>query len=539
MKIALVPLNPTVGNLSHNIDKILSFTDQSIQKGCDLVIFPELSLIGYPPKDYLYYKILLDQQSRCLTKLKRKSKKITIIVGGIAKNPGKGLHLRNTAFILQNGQQYVYSKELLPNYDVFDEYRYFEPGSEPLKLKINGKKFGITVCEDIWSEETKLISRYHGNPLNQLAKLNLDYLVNISASPFELDKVDRRKTLLSSVAQGLNANVIYVNQSGANDDLVFDGGAFVYNPQGKLLYQTPEFDEDLFVFDSEINTSPIEYTEKDPNELLEKALVIGTRDYVHKTGFKQVVIGLSGGIDSALVTYLATKALGPENVLAVTLPSRYSSKGSVVDSDKLAKTLGITIKEFEIDPIHKSFEELFGQLFDNQVQDITNQNIQARIRGNILMAISNNSGRLLLNTTNKSEMAMGYGTLYGDMCGALAVIIDLTKTQVYDLANYINREQEIIPKEIIEKHPSAELKPDQKDVDTLPPYSILDPMIEDIITNHEIKITDDNKQYPTKEILRKILLSEYKRYQAPPGLKVTGKAFGTGRRIPIAAKLEV
>jgi len=539
MKIALVPFNPTVGHIAQNTEKMLKFTDQAIEEKCHVIIFPELSLIGYPPKDYLYYKILYQQQSKCLVKIKRKSKKIAIIVGGFAKNLGQGHPLKNEAFILQNGQQYSYSKQLLPNYDVFDEYRYFEPGKKPLVLKINGKKFGITICEDIWFRESKLITRYHENPISQYARSNLDYLINIAASPFELDKVDRRKHLLSEVAQSLHCTVIYVNQSGANDDLVFDGGGFVYNANGKIIFKAPEFQQELFIFDSNTDKAPVTLKKPDKYEFLEKALITGVRDYVRKTGFHQVVLGLSGGIDSALVAYLATRALGPENVLGITMPSRYSSKGSVTDSKILAKNLGIRMEKIDINQIHQAFDAAFKNIFDDKINDITSQNIQARIRGNFLMAISNNSGRLLLNTTNKSEMALGYGTLYGDMCGALAVISDLTKTLVYALSKYINRDEEIIPLNIINKPPSAELKPEQKDSDTLPPYEILDPMIEDFIEHHEIKLSPETAKFPTSQVIRKILQNEYKRNQAPIGLKVSGKAFGAGRRIPVAAKLDL
>lgn len=539
MKIALVPLNPTVGRVDQNFEKILTFIGKAIKQNCALIIFPELALIGYPPRDYLYYPSLLTHQNRCFARLKTRSKKITIVLGGISRNPGKGLKLRNTAFIFKNGQQHVYAKQLLPNYDVFDEFRYFEPGERPLRIKIGGKKFGITVCEDIWARDPALATRYHKDPVPEYAKYKLDYLINISASPFELDKRDRRRKLLSDVARRLDCHVIYVNQCGGNDDLIFDGGAIVTNRKGEIILQEAEFEERLVIFDADQHKVPLKLSKPDPNELLKKALVMGIRDYVRKSGFSQAVIGLSGGIDSSLVACLATQALGPDNVLGVTLPSRYSSRGSVRDSRELAKNLGITIQEISIEPIHKAFEGLFFKMFQGKVKDLTRQNIQARIRGNILMAISNNTGRLLLNTSNKSEMAMGYGTLYGDMCGALAVIIDLTKTQTYALARFINSERNVIPQSVFDKPPSAELKRRQKDMDTLPPYEILDPMVEDFITHHEIKKTSQNKRYPIEEVVQKILQSEYKRYQVPPGLKVTGKAFGSGRRIPIAASLQI
>lgn len=539
MKIALVPLNPLVGDLKHNALKILEFTNQAVHQSCDLVIFPELAVLGYPPRDYLYYKILLDQHSRWLAKIKQKSKKIAIIVGGVSKNFGKGRALTNEAFVFINGQTHRYAKQLLPNYDVFDEERYFEPGTKPLVVKIGGKKFGISICEDIWFEEEFLKKIYHEDPLQLYQKSRIDFLVNISASPFELDKIQRRNKLLKNAARKLECHVIYVNQAGANDELVFDGSALVYHKNGKLVFDTPFFKEDLFVFDSGQKEKPHDLKTEEPMEFLKKALVMGIHDYVLKTGHKQVILGLSGGIDSAVVCCLASEALGPESVLAVSLPSRFSSKTSVSDSRELTRRLGVPHRVIGIEEIHAAFEKLFEKIFKKDVLDITRENIQARIRACILMAISNNSHRLLLNTTNKSEMAVGYGTLYGDMCGALAVISDLTKTQVYNLAEHLNKGQEIIPQNIITKPPSAELKPQQKDEDTLPPYPVLDSMIEDFIARQNADIRASHPKYPPKEIISKILMSEYKRDQAPIGLKVTGKAFGTGRRIPIAGRLNV
>jgi NAD+ synthase (glutamine-hydrolysing) len=537
MKIALAPLNPIVGDIDGNGTKILNYIDQAASANCHLVVFPELAIIGYPPKDYLFNPILLKKQSSILRKLKRKSKKITVVVGGVSKNSGPGQHFHNSVFVLQNGQQHVYHKQLLPTYDVFDETRYYEPGNEFLKLKIAGKKVGFTICEDIWFEESKLKDKYHRNPLERYTKQNLDLMINISASPFELDKMQRRKNLLSQITEYINCKLIYLNQCGANDELIFDGGAYVFDQDGKLLFQNEHFTEELAIYDDSSSPQKLVAVPQ-PMESLRQALLTGIRDYILKSGFKKVILGLSGGVDSAIVAVLAAQSLGAENVLGVLMPSRYSSESSITDSLDLAKNLGIQTHTVKIENIHSDFEEVFDQVLGTgNTKDLTAQNIQARIRGSILMAISNNENRLLLNTTNKSEMAMGYGTLYGDMCGALAVISDLTKTMVYALCDHINLNEEIIPKNILTKAPSAELKPDQKDSDTLPDYAILDEIIEAFIENHDFAPTVKDKTIDTNKIIQQIIRNEYKRYQAPLGLKVTGKSFSTGRRMPIVAKV--
>lgn len=531
MKIALVPLNPTVGDVLHNAAKVVFYIKRAIDNYCSLIIFPELALTGYPPKDYLYFDCLHSLQSRALTRIKGFSKKIPIVIGGVKKNKAIGRPFFNTAYVFFNGQVFTYAKQLLPNYDVFDECRWFEPGHECLKLKLGGRKFGLTICEDIWFKEAKLKTRYHRNPLKKYKLLNLDFLINISASPYEINKPERRQKILADVARELKTRVIYLNQSGANDDLIFDGGSLIFDKKGEIIFSTPPFTEDLFIYDSEEKTT-LQHRDSKPIVLLHEALVIGIRDYFLKTAHSRAVIGLSGGIDSALVACLAVSALGAENVLGILLPSKYSSKHSMADAFALAKNLNIPTRKISIVETHEHFTKLFSEIFPKGVSDITDQNIQARIRANILMAIANNESYLLLNNTNKSELAMGYGTLYGDMGGALAVISDLTKKNVYELSRYINREREIIPKNCFTKPPSAELKEDQRDDDTLPPYKELDPLVERVIEQRKLDVNALNSK-----AMRSLFASEYKRHQAPLGLKVTEKAFGSGRRIPIVGKI--
>lgn len=544
MKIALVSFNPIVGDISGNGQKILDFIDTALEKKCGLIIFPELSLLGYPPRDLLYLSsLLLKQQAPWLTLFKRKSKKTAIILGGISKNKDRGRALHNTAFIFINGSQYVYHKMLLPNYDVFDECRYFEPGQNPLVLKLGGYKIGITICEDIWGEDPLLKNLYRVNPLTIYAKKKLDFIVNISASPYEMDKMARRETLLKQTATQLKAGILYANQCGANDDLIFDGGCLVTTAQGDCVLKTNPFHEDLVVFDTKnpVQNPKIQSDspEKQKIQNVLSALILGISDYFKKTGHHKAVLGLSGGIDSALVAYLACQALGSAAVTGLLLPSRYSSKESVLDALALAKNLQIETATLSINPVHQSFEKGFAVLFGKPgTRDLTGQNIQARIRGCFLMAYANNTGALLLNTTNKSEMAMGYGTVYGDLCGALAVLSDISKTLVYEMVNVVNARQEVIPKNIVTKAPSAELKPNQKDTDSLPPYEELDPILQEWIDNQTVPESTPSQQKLISDLLNQIMRNEYKRHQAPLGLKVSRKAFGSGRRYPIVAKLE-
>lgn len=531
----MVTLNPTVGDVLGNGQKILSFVDAAIGQDCALVIFPEMSLTGYPLKDLIRWELLLERQARILNKLKRLSKKITIIVGGILKHKSTLPAFQNVAYVFQHGQKHVYAKHLLPNYDVFDERRYFVPGTKPLCIRMGGLKFALTICEDIWFDEPRVKAFYKTSIQNEVRKQKPDYVITLSASPFEINKRDRRLRLFHDFTKSLGTGLIFVNQMGGNDDLIFDGQVCVSSRSGQILMESPSFTEALHVFDTDSREPPQKRSKITEWDELKNALVTGIRDYVHKSGNHQVLLGLSGGIDSALVAQLAALALGPQNVLGVLLPSRYSSRGSVTDALTLAKNLKFSTQTVNIEPLHHAFEKTFKSLFDKTgTTDITAQNIQARIRGNILMAMANNTGRLLLNTTNKSEMTMGYGTLYGDMCGAIAVLSDLTKANVYALARFLNPGFEFIPREIMQKAPSAELKPGQKDSDSLPPYDELDPLVEQWIETENVT-EKDFKNHPT--LIKTLCRNEYKRQQAPMGFKVTAKAFGSGRRYPIITKL--
>lgn len=541
MKIAMVSLNPTVGDVPGNGQKIIRFTQDAIVKDCLLVIFPEMALLGYPPKDLIRCEIFLDRQNQVLNQLKRLSKKITIIVGGFLRHSGKGPPFQNVAFIFKNGQKEVYAKRLLPNYDVFDERRYFAAGQKPMELRLGKFRFRLSICEDMWFDEPKVKNFYDSSIKNDLAKMCPDFAINISASPFEQDKRLRRQKLFSHFTTSLKAGLIFVNQSGANDDLIFDGRTCVMDAQGRMLLESPGFEETLSIFDTDSATRKIQKLPNDRKEPLSAledlrlALMMGIRDYVRKSGFSKVLLGLSGGVDSALVAQLAVEALGTDNVLGVLMPSRHSSRGSINDAKILAKNLGMETMTIDIESVHRHYEKIFKNIFGrNRTLDTTAQNIQSRIRGNLLMAISNNTGQLLLNTNNKSEMAMGYGTLYGDMCGALAVLSDLTKTTVYELARHMNPHFRFISREIMTKPPSAELKPNQKDSDTLPEYAELDPLLERWIEKEAITEKDFKLH---KALLQRLCRNEYKRQQAPVGLKVTAKAFGSGRRYPVVMKM--
>ncbi len=544
MKIALGQINPVIADISGNREHILESISRAREAGASLVIFPEMSLIGYPPMDLLENRRLIDDNLNSLQTIAKASQNIAAVVGFVNRdNQG---NLQNAAAFLADGRVVaVQAKRLLPSYDVFDEVRYFLPagGSDPITY--NGVSYGLTICEDIWNPDFGDAGvymenrRYDHDPAKELTEKGCEFILNLSASPYVMGKHEARKTMLSDIARLHGIPVIHVNQVGGNDSLIFDGGSLAFNGKGECVASGAFFREDLVVFDPKVPAEEVQTPE--PMEEVHSALVLGLGDYMRKCGFKEAVLGLSGGIDSALTATLAADALGPENVLGITMPSPYSSKGSVDDSEKLAHNLGIQIKKIPIQQIFGIFRQELEPLFRGMEEDVTEENIQARIRGTLLMAISNKTGRILLTTGNKSELAMGYCTLYGDMAGGLAVISDLPKTLVFSLSRYLNRGAERIPEEILTKPPSAELRPGQKDEDSLPPYDILDGIlelyIEDRLSYNDI-VDQGYNPATVEEVLRAVNRNEYKRQQAPPGLKITSKAFGSGRRIPIAQKFQ-
>ncbi len=535
-RILMAQINTTFGDLRGNTNLILKALLSARANRCSLVMTPELSISGYPPNDLLHFSDFIEANEKALNEIVLASANLTLVVGCIRKNTGEGKPLFNSAAIIRN-QKIIgyYDKCLLPTYDVFDERRYFEPGGGSQTFEHEGIKIALTICEDIWEEE---IALYEFNPLDQLVSDHPDLLLNLSASPFEAQKIPLRLALAQKVALKLNCPVLYCNQVGGCDDLIFDGSSFACTSEG-LLDQARSFQEDFFVVDTKRLPTSKNSKENSSKELYE-ALTVGIRDFFHKQHFKKALVGLSGGIDSALVTTLAAHALGPENVLAISMPSRFSSDSSIEDAFKLAQNLGIEIKKVPIESIHAPFLELLSPEFKGLPEDVTEENLQSRIRGVILMAFSNKLKHLVLSCGNKSEMAMGYATLYGDLAGGLGAISDLTKSQVYELSHWINREKEVIPTSILTKAPSAELKPNQKDSDTLPEYNLLDPIIEAYIEGHlspekialKLKIEVDF----ARSIIQKIHRAEYKRRQAPLGLKVTSKAFSVGWNSPIVQK---
>ena len=541
MKIALAQINTTVGDLVGNEAKILAGYQRGVEAGVDLVIFPELATTGYPPRDLLLRRHFIQQNLEVLNRLAAATGRTGLLVGFVGENEqGVGREARNSTALLQDGRIVaIRSKTLLPTYDVFDEDRYFEPATENAPVEFMGRRVGLTICEDAWNDEGFWDERrYRRNPPAELVAAGATILFNNSASPWHLGKNETRREMLAQLAAKTKCPVVYCNLVGGNDELVFDGGSMAFNGSGQLIAHGKLFEEDFVVFDLDAG-QPVISPDVGDEERVYRALVLGLRDYLHKCGFKSAVLGLSGGIDSALTAVIAVDALGKENVRGVSLPSQFSSQGSLDDARLLAANLGI---RYDVIPIQLPFEAVKGQLagvFQGLKEDVAEENIQARLRGVILMAMSNKFGSLLLTTGNKSEMAVGYCTLYGDMNGGLAVISDVPKMMVYRVSNWINREHEIIPAASITKAPSAELRPDQKDQDSLPPYEILDAILEEYVVNlkptREI-IAQGFDEATVKRVVRLIDVTEYKRRQAAPGLKVTSKAFGVGRRIPVAQR---
>ena len=541
MNIAISQINTTVGDFDGNCDKIVDAWRHADEAGAELLVLPELALCGYPPRDLLSKPAFLRQNQVALERLAKRGGRAVAVVGYASVNEtNSGRPARNSAAVLRDGQvRALRHKTLLPTYDVFDEDRYFEPATDNTPVKILGKKIGITICEDIWNDEVFLNDRRYGrSPTDELTGGGAELLLNLSASPWNLGKEHSRHVLLSQLSTKAGCPVVYCNLVGGNDELVFDGGSQYYNGHGVLGASGAMFAEDLLLVDTETIVPKSSNTSGD-DEKIHKALSLGVRDYLHKCGFASAVIGLSGGIDSAVTAAVAVNALGAENVRGVAMPSQYSSQGSLEDAEHLANALGIQYDVVPIEPVFEQLKSQLGEIFEGLKEDTTEENMQARIRGNILMSMSNKFSSLLLTTGNKSELAVGYCTLYGDMCGGLAVISDLPKTKVYSLAKWINRDREIIPDSTLTKPPSAELRPGQVDQDSLPPYDMLDSILEAYVVDGqdaEAIIASGHDKATVERIIRLINLNEYKRRQAAPGIKITSKAFGVGRRIPVAKR---
>ena len=541
LRIGVAQINSTVGDFPGNAKKILAAYRECLDQGADLVVTPELSLVGYPPRDLVQKSQFVPKCLQALDYLSEEIKTVPLLVGYVDHNtaPKPGRPFRNAAAWLQEGKiVHKVWKTLLPTYDVFDELRYFEPGERCEPIVWNGHRIGITICEDIWNEDYLPRPLYDRDPVAELAQQNIDLLLNLSASPFHAGKPHLRRSLIASVAHEISAPVVYVNAVGGHDELVFDGHSLVVAADGTTT-QLEGFSEEVRSVD--LTNIPASVEEMEEPEQLYRALVLGLRDYAHKCGFQSVCLGLSGGIDSALTAVIAADALGADNVYGLTMPSPYSSRGSVDDSFQLAKALGISCREIGIERPFTAVKESLSDLFAGQKEDVTEENMQARIRGLYLMSFSNKFGHLLLTTGNKSELAVGYCTIYGDMCGGLAVISDLPKTKVYEVSRWINREREIIPWNTIDKAPSAELRPDQKDQDTLPPYDVLDAILHRLVElqeDPEHVIGAGYEETLIRWVQRRIDLNEWKRQQAAPGLRVTSKAFGIGRRMPIVQRFQ-
>lgn len=545
MKIAIAQLNYHIGNFEQNTAKIIEHIGKAKTEGADIVVFTELSVTGYYPHDLLERKEFIEQSDEALNRIALHCDGIAAVVGGPRINPEpRGKKLFNSAFFMYDKAiQHVVNKSLLPTYDIFDEYRHFEPNKSFSVFDFKGQKIAITICEDLWDEqetqnEFGREKLYQLSPLKELSALNPDLVINISASPFSFNQENFRKNILVKNAIKYQLPIVYANQVGAHTELIFDGGSVYLNKNGEIQEELKYFEEDFRVFDTE---SPVQNLQPktDYIEKIYNALVLGIRDYFTKMGFKKATLGLSGGIDSALVVVLAVRALGKENVRVLLMPSRYSSDHSVDDALQLARNLDIQYEIIPIQPMVDSFEQSLSETFRNLKSDITEENIQARTRGILLMAISNKFGNILLNTTNKSECAVGYGTLYGDMNGGLSVLGDVYKTDVFKMAKWINRDREIIPVNTIVKPPSAELRPDQKDSDSLPDYDILDQILFDYIELNLSPAEIIAKGFDEYTVLRTVKMvnnNEYKRFQAPPILRISSKAFGFGRRMPLVAR---
>ncbi len=543
MKVALAQLNYHIGAFEKNLEKMLRAIEEARAAGADIICFAELAVCGYPPRDFLEFEDFIRRSEQSVQHLAKAAKDIAIVVGAPSRNPVvEGKDLYNSAWFLADGKVLqVQHKTLLPTYDIFDEYRYFEPATEHRVVEYKGYRIALTICEDIWNigNENPL---YTICPLDEMQAQKPDFVINISASPFSYMQARERLHVLKANTRRYGIPFFYVNHVGAQTELIFDGGSVFIAPNGKLLHEMPYFEEQLQIFELEEAFEASAKEAPQPKEklpLIHRALVPGIRDYFQKLGFQKAILGLSGGLDSALTAVLACEALGPENVLGLIMPSEFSSEHSVTDARQLAENLGMKTEMIPIKETFSAFRQTLEPWFDGLPFDVTEENLQARIRGTLLMAFSNKFGHILLNTTNKSEMAVGYGTLYGDLAGGLSVIGDIYKTEVFALSRLLNEKEEIIPQHIIEKPPSAELRPDQKDTDSLPPYEILDPILYQYIEKRQGPreiIALGFEPALVKRILRMVNINEFKRYQTAPVLRVSPKAFGMGRRMPIVAK---
>jgi NAD+ synthetase len=546
MKIGFAQINPTVGDLSGNFEKIAGAYERLAAAGAELVVTPELAITGYPPQDLLFKSQFVPQNLEILEKLQARVRGAGLLVGFVDRNQGRGKPFHSAAALLQSGSPIAkMHKSLLPTYDVFDEDRYFEPARSAAPLMFGNKKIGVTICEDIWTENYLPRPLYDIEPVRSLVEQGAEIILNLSASPFGLGKPAVRREMVATLARTYRRSICYCNAVGGNDQLVFDGNSIAVNSRGELIAQLPAFRTAEEIVDTEAS-QPVQLEEADDMADLFEALSLGVRDYLTKCNFKSAVLGLSGGIDSAVVAAVAVNALGAENVLGASMPSPYSSRGSIDDALALAQNLGIKCLQIPIANAFAVFKAQFAEVFAGLPEDTTEENMQSRLRGMILMALSNKFGHLLLTTGNKSELAVGYCTIYGDMAGGLAVISDVPKTMVYALARWINsdksragRRGEIIPVSTIEKPPSAELKPGQTDQDSLPPYDVLDEIlrlyVEENMSARDI-IAHGFEEKAVRWVQRRVDFNEYKREQAAPGIKVTSRAFGVGRRMPIAQK---
>jgi len=545
VKIALGQINPTVGDFSGNAVRIIDFAQRARQAGAGLILFPELSVCGYPPRDLVERSWFVARNRETLDHIATQTRGIAVVCGLVTPAQAEtGKSVMNSAALLQDGKlAFLQSKMLLPTYDVFDEMRNFAPARAQELFDFCGNRMALTICEDAWNDKDFWNQRMYGfDPVEALVRAGGNFVLNISASPFWLGKRELRRDMLATIARNDHVPVVMVNQVGGNDSLLFDGSSIVLNREGEVIAQGKSFEEDLVCFDSASLSGEMHPQIEGQEASAFAALVLGTRDYVRKCGFRQVIVGLSGGIDSALTAVIAADAVGPDNVIGVGMPGPYSSRGSIDDARTLARNLGIRFELLPIGAIVESYRKTLQDVFSGLKEDVTEENLQSRARGSLLMALSNKFNAIVLSTGNKSELAVGYCTLYGDMVGGLAVISDVPKTLVYSISRYINSRRPVIPQASLDKPPSAELRPNQKDSDTLPPYDMLDAILEDYVEElHSPARIAEERGFDlerVRSVIRMIDRAEYKRQQAAPGIKITAKAFGYGRRFPIAAKQE-